>query len=85
MFDRVDMIQEGVHEINKKKFIFFEFDSRVNGTRQEGFQDPVLRYTFIQYLVEPGRTLVFSFNCARREKQDWQETAQAMMQNIKVK
>src|SRR5688572_9873177 len=80
MFDRVDMIQEGVHEVNKKKLIFFEFDSRVNGTRQEGFQDPVLRYTYIQYLVEPGRTLVFSFNCSRREKQDWQETAQAMMQ-----
>ncbi len=85
MFDRVDMIREGVHEVNKKKFIFFEFDSRVNGTRQEGFQDPILRYTYIQYLLEPGRALVFSFNCPRREKQDWQETARAMMKSIKVK
>ena len=85
MFDRVEMIQEGVYEVNKKKFIFFEFDSRVNGTRQEGFQDPVLRYTYIQYLVEPGQTLVFSFNCSRREKQDWQETARLMMKSVKVK
>jgi hypothetical protein len=85
MFDRVEMIDEGIREVNKKKFIFFEFDSRVNGTRQEGLRDPVLRYTYIQYLVEPGRTLVFSFNCSRREKQDWQETARAMMKGVKVK
>lgn len=85
MFDRVDMIEEGIHEVNKKKFIFFEFDSRINGTRQEGLKDPVLRYTYIQYLVEPGKTLVFSFNCSRREKQDWQETARTMMKNVKVK
>jgi hypothetical protein len=85
MFDRVDMIQEGVHEVNHRKFIFFEFDSRVNGERKEGIQDPVMRYTYIQYLLLPGKTLVFSFNCPRREKQDWQETARLMMESIKVK
>jgi len=85
MFDRVEMINEGVQEVNKKKFIFFEFDSRLNGTRQEGQQDPVLRYTYIQYLLEPGKTLVFSFNCPRRDKQDWQETARVMMKSVKVK
>ena len=85
MFDRVEMIQEGVHEVNKKKFIYFEFDSRINGTRQEGLQNPVLRYTYIQYLLQPGKTLVFSFNCSRREKQDWQETARLMMKSVKVK
>ena len=85
MFDRVEMIDEGIHEVNKKKFIFFEFDSRVSGTRQEGFQDPVLKYTYIQYLLEPGKTLVFTFNCSRRDKQDWQETARTMMKSIKVK
>lgn len=85
MFDRVEMIGEGIHEVNKKKFIFFEFDSRLNGTRQEGFRDPVLRYTYIQYLVEPGKALVFSFNCPRREKEEWQETAREMMNSIKIK
>ncbi|HEY9004734.1 hypothetical protein [Ohtaekwangia sp.] len=85
-FDKVDMIQEGVHEINKKKFAYFEFESRVNGNRQqEGFQDPILRYTYIQYLVEPGKTLVFSFNCPRRIKDQWQETAREMMKAIKIK
>lgn len=86
MFDRVEMINEGIHEVNKKKFIFFEFESRVNGNRrEEGFTDPVLKYTYIQYLVEPGKTLVFSFNCPRRMREEWQETAGAMMKAVKVK
>ena len=85
MFDRVEMIKEGIYEVNKKKFIFFEFDSRINGRQQEGLQDPVLRYTYIQYLIEPGKALVFSFNCPRRQKEEWQETARLMMKSIKVK
>lgn len=86
VFDRVEMIGEGVHEIHGKKFIFFEFDSRVEGNRrQEGYKDPVLRYTYIQYLIEPGKALVFSFNCPKNIKEEWQETARLMMKNIRVK
>jgi len=85
-FDRVEMIGEGVHEVHGKKFIFFEFDSRVEGNRrQEGYKDPVLRYTYIQYLIEPGKALVFSFNCPRSQKEQWQETARIMMKGIWVK
>ncbi len=85
-FDKVDMIREGVQDINKKKYIFFEFESRVNGNkRQEGFQESVLRYTYIQYLLEPGKTLVFSFNCPKRLRAEWQETANDMMKGIRVK
>lgn len=86
MFDRVEIIKEGIHEVNKKKFIFFEFKSRINGERrEEGNREPILRYTYIQYLVESGRTLVFSFNCPQRMQEDWQETARTMMSKIKVK
>jgi len=86
MFDRVDIISEGIHEVNGKKLIFFEFNSRINGSRrQEGMQDPVLRYTYIQYLVAPKQTLAFSFNCPKRLQQDWQETARLMMTSIKIK
>ena len=86
MFDRVEMIEEGIHEVNKKRFIFFEFESRVNGNKQDmNLKDPVLRYTYIQYLVEPSRTLVFSFNCPKRMREEWQSTAREMMQSISVK
>ena len=86
MFDRVEMIEEGVHTVNKKELIFFEFQSRVNGNRQqEGFTDPVLKYTYIQYYLQADRTFVFSFNCPRRMKDQWQETAREMMNSIKIK
>jgi len=85
VFDKVEMIDEGIREVRGKKFIFFEFESRVNGTRQEGFRDPVLRYTYIQYLIEPGKALVFSFSCPKRDRQQWQDTAREMMKSVKIK
>jgi hypothetical protein len=86
MFDKVEMIDEGVREISGKKFIFFEFGSRVNGSRsQEELREPILRYTYIQYLIQPGQALVFSFSCPHRIKDEWQATARTMMKGIKVK
>ncbi|HEU5147255.1 MAG TPA: hypothetical protein VFT90_11095 [Chryseosolibacter sp.] len=86
MFDRVTIIDEGVRQINGKSFVFFEFESRVNGNKNQlGNADPVLKYSYVQYLVQPQRTLVFSFNCDRRERQNWQDAARMMMNSIKVK
>lgn len=86
LFDKVEIISEGVREAGKKKVIYFEFTSRVNGNkREEGTSDPVLRYTYVQYLLGSQRTVVFSFNCPRRIQQEWQETARDMMTGIKVK
>ncbi len=85
-FDHVEMIDEGIHEVHGRNFIFFEFESRINGNRrQDGLQDPVTRYTYIQYLIEPGKALVFSFSCPRGQKAQWQETAREMMKRIKIK
>lgn len=86
MFDRVDMVNEGISEVNKKDFVFFEFESRVNGKSMSLEQQaPVLEYTYIKYLVEPNRTLVFSFSCPRKMRPDWEVTARAIMSSIKVK
>jgi len=85
VFDRVDMIEEGIHEVRGKRLIFFEFESRINGRTQEGQKDPVMRYTYIQYFIEPGKALVFSFNCPRRDRELWQETARAMMKEVRIK
>ena len=86
MFDKVDIIGEGVREVNKRKFIYFEFESRLNGNRQNtGLKDPVVQYSYIQYLVDSDRTIVFSFHCPRRMREQWQETAHAIMDGITVK
>ena len=86
LYDRVDFISEGIQIINKKKFIYFEFQSRVNGNKMAlGEQSPVYRYTYIQYFVEKDKALVFSFNCPKDLKEEWQPTVHAMMKTVKVK
>jgi len=86
LHDRVEWIGEGVHPINKKKFVYFEFVSRVNGSKRElGEQQTIQRYVYIQYLIEPGRTLVFSFSCPKDLREQWQPMAQTMMKSIRIR
>lgn len=86
MFDRVEMISEGIQEVNGKKLVYLEFESRIKGDQSTlGNSEAILRYTYLEYLVEPSRTLVFSFNCPARLKPDWQETAGKIMMSIKIK
>jgi hypothetical protein len=86
MFDGVEFISEGVQEIKGKKFVYFEFESRINGNPAKQEQrDPILKYSYQQYLVEKNRTLVFSFNCSRKDKQEWQPIAKEMMKSIRIK
>jgi hypothetical protein len=86
LFDRVDILKEEIKEINGKKFIVFEIETRMNGNKNnEAQKQPILKYTYIQYLVQKDRTLVFSFICPARVKSDWQPVATAIMNSVKVK
>lgn len=86
LYDKVYFISEGTQEIHGKTYIFFEFESRVNGTRGKlGEQEPVVKYSFVQYLVEPKRTLVFSFSCVKPVMPQWQKQAHALMKSLRVK
>jgi hypothetical protein len=86
MFDRVEILSEGIHEVNGRKFIYLEFESRMKGDRSTlGNTEPILKYAYLEYLVEPSRTLVFSFNCPARLKEDWQKTADKIMKSVKIK
>lgn len=86
LVDRVEMVDEGIRKLNGKEFIFFEFESRINGSRDQlGNANPVLRYTYLQYLIEPQRTLVFSFNCPRRDRPAWESMAEEMMKSVRIK
>jgi len=86
LYDRVDIISSGIQTVNKKKFIFYEFESRINGNKvKESERQPVMRYTLIQYYIEKGRTLVFAFNCPRDQRAKWQSSAHDIMKSIKLK
>lgn len=85
MFDKVDVLSEGIWESKKKKYIFFEFDSRMRAERKGGSSDPLGRYTYIMYLVEPKRTLVISFNCLAEAREQWKPVASEIMHSIRVR
>lgn len=86
LYDRVDIIGEGTQVLHKKNFIFFEFESRISGDRRkQELQDPVMKYTYIQYLVQKNRTLVFTFSCPKDLMEDWQPVAREMMKSIRVR
>lgn len=84
LYHRVDFVDEGIKTIKKKKFIYFEFESRIVGERKQGLTDAVLKYTYIQYLVQKDRTLVFTFSCPKDLREEWQPVAHEMMNRIRV-
>lgn len=86
LYDRIELLDEGIQEIHKKRYIFFEFESRINGDQNAmGSEESILKYTYIQYLLEPNRTLVITFSCPERDKEDWQETAHEVMKSLRIK
>ena len=86
LYDRVDFIGEGTTVLRKNKFIFFEFESRISGDRRkQELRQPVLKYTYIQYLVQNDRTLVFSFSCPKDLMEEWQPVAREMMKSLRVR
>lgn len=86
MFDRVNFIDEGVREVRGQQFVYFVFESRMDGRRNDlSNRTPVMKYSCIQYLIQPTRTLVFSFHCDRREREFYEELAETMMERIRIK
>ncbi len=86
LFDRVEWIGEGFKEVHKKKYIYFEFESRSNGgSRQEGSQNFSLKYTYIMYLIEQNRSLVVTFSCPKELREEWQVTAHKMMGSMRIR
>ena len=86
LYDRVDIISQGIQTVNKKRFIFYEFESRVNGNKmKETERQAIFRYAYVQYYIGKDRTLVFTFSCPKDRKPEWQETVRAMMKTIKLK
>lgn len=86
LYDRINFLQEDIKTINKKRFIVFEFESRIEGDQLSlDKKDPIRKYTYIQYLIMNGKTLVFSFNSPVQLKDQWQPIVPDIMNSVKVK
>jgi hypothetical protein len=86
MFDNVNMLDHGIDTIYGRKFIYFEFEYKIAGnSKVRGQEEPILNYTYIEYLVTRESALVVSFHCPRHLRPEWQETARKIMKSIHIK
>jgi len=86
LFDGVKMIDEGIKMVHKKKFVYFEFESRISGKKEGDVNlGTILKYTYIQYFISAKRTLVFTFSCQQNISSKWQEETKRMMSSVKIR
>ncbi len=87
MHSKVTFLQDKIATINKRDFIVLEFVSEVadeDPSGQRKGNTALRQYSYMQYTIEGGKILVFNFTCPTLIQAKWQETAQAVMNSIKI-
>lgn len=85
LYDEINMISEGIKEVNKKRFGYFEFESVVKPEEGSFLQKGAIsKYTYIQYVLVDGQSLVFNFTCPSQLRQQWSDIAVEIMNNITI-
>ena len=83
-FSDVNFIREEIKEIDKKQMIVFEFVSTLKDENPNSNKAPVKKYTIIQYYLKGGKVMIFTFNAPTLLKDKWQQTANTIMNSIKL-
>lgn len=86
LFTEVNFLQEGIREINGRKFIVFEFVGKVMDESDVlGQTSLVSKYIYIQYTFFQDRILLFNFSTPSRAQSQWQATVKQMMESIQIR
>lgn len=86
LYDDINMLDEGTKEIHGKQFAYLEFVSLVKADKDAIVKKSAIsKYTFIQYVIIGGNSLVFNFTCPLRLKDKWQPTVHEIMDSIIIK
>jgi len=86
LYDDVEFSKEAIEEIRGKKYAVFEFVSSIKGDQNSIRNTGTLRkYTYIQYTVYQGSTLVVNFTSSIKTKQRWTPVAKEIMGSISLK
>ncbi len=86
LYDDVEFVREEVVDIRGKKFAVFEFISSIKGDKNSIRSTSALRkYTYIQYTIFNGSTLVCNLTSTMNGKLRWSALAHEIMQSIAFK
>lgn len=82
-YDEIEMISQGVNEVNGRKAAYFEFISTVkpdgNSIRA---QNSVKKYTYIQYMIVGEHSWVFNFTSPVQLQGTWQPQMAEIMGSV---
>jgi len=85
LYDEVQFINENVQEINGRKFVVFEFLSKVNDTEGTTINNSsISKYIRIQYTIVKSKTVLFNFSCPAIMKDKWAPVAQEILESVKI-
>lgn len=84
-FTNIDFIRQEVTEINGRKFIVFEFVSRLADTRGASNLKPVQQYSIVQYTIIGNQLQIYTLHVPFQMKNDWQPVAREIMSSVKIK
>lgn len=84
-FTNIDFIRQEVTEIKGRKFIVFEFVSRLADERGTTNLKPMHKYSIIQYTIIGNRLQIYTLHIPFQMKNDWQPVAREIMGSINIK
>jgi hypothetical protein len=82
--ESIQMIQEGIKEINKRKFIVFEFVGETKTDSNSPIQRAKRVYTYIQYTIVDEEVYIFNFSAPAHLQKYWSPIAKQMMESLKM-
>lgn len=82
-YDEIEMISQGVKEVNDRKAAYFEFVSTVkpDGNSMRA-QNAVKKYTYIQYMIVGEHSWVFNFTSPVQLQSTWQPQLAEIMDSV---
>ncbi|WP_420581773.1 hypothetical protein [Reichenbachiella sp.] len=84
-YDEIEMVSQGVKEVNGKKAAYFEFVSTVkadSNTQSFRSQSAVKKYTYIQYMIVGKHSWVFNFSSPLQLQNEWQPQLADIMNSV---
>lgn len=85
LFDKVDFIQDEIKMINGKEFIIFELVGEIQDDNAFSTKASQKSYSYIAYTSWKDQVLLFNFSCKARLSNQWSNTANDIIESIKIK
>jgi len=82
-YDEIEMISQGIKDVNGKKAAYFEFVSTVKADTQSiRVRNAVKKYTYIQYMIVGKHSWVFNFSSPIQLQNQWQPQLANIMNSV---